>query len=87
VTTSRRLAWGSRALWGWILVGWGSFNVVEGIVDHHLLGIHHVRGGPNELWWDLAFLVAGVVLAVAGWRLQRRAPAHPPAPNGDTAPR
>jgi uncharacterized membrane protein len=87
VTTSRREAWGSRALWGWVLVGWGLFNVIEGVVDHHILGIHHVRGGPNQLWWDLAFLAAGVVLAVAGWMLQRRTPARPPVPSDDTASR
>jgi hypothetical protein len=53
-----------------------------------VLGIHHVRGGPNQLWWDLAFLVAGVVLAVAGWMLQRHAtPAQPPVPSDDTASR
>jgi uncharacterized membrane protein len=28
---------------GGLLVGWGTFNVVEGIVDHHLLGLHHVK--------------------------------------------
>ena len=28
---------------GLVLAGWGIFNLVEGIVDHHLLGVHHVR--------------------------------------------
>jgi hypothetical protein len=37
--------------------------------------------------WDLAFLAAGVVLAVAGWLLQRRAPARPPASRHDTSSR
>jgi uncharacterized membrane protein len=34
---------------GLLLAGWGAFNVVEGLVDHMTLGIHHVRddiGGP-----------------------------------------
>jgi uncharacterized membrane protein len=34
-----------RVLYGLILVGWGAFNTVEGIVDHELLGIDHVRSG------------------------------------------
>lgn len=73
VTEARGRLWTSRALWGWILVGWGLFNLVEGIVDHHLLGIHHVRGGPGQLWWDLAFLTLGAALVGLGLLLQRSA--------------
>ncbi|MCA1190344.1 DUF2243 domain-containing protein, partial [Saccharopolyspora sp. 6T] len=58
-------------LWGWVLVGWGVFNLVEGVLDHHLLGIHHVRDGPHRLWWDLGFLALGALLVVAGYLLQR----------------
>jgi uncharacterized membrane protein len=57
---------------GLVLVGWGVFNLVEGLVDHQLLGIHHVRddlGGP--LSWDLGFLAFGVLLVVAGAALHR----------------
>jgi uncharacterized membrane protein len=75
VTGSRGRLWSSRALWGWVLVGWGLFNLVEGVVDHHLLGIHHVRTGPDQLWWDLGFLLLGVLLIAGGWLLQRGASA------------
>ncbi|MEW9548288.1 DUF2243 domain-containing protein [Nonomuraea sp. NPDC050783] len=71
VTASRGRVWRSRALWGWILAGWGVFNLVEGVIDHHLLGIHHVRTGPYQLWWDLAFLLLGALLVAGGWALQR----------------
>ncbi len=57
---------------GGVLAGWGIFNVVEGTIDHLLLGVHHVRddlGGP--LSWDLGFLAFGVVLVVVGWSMQR----------------
>ena len=53
--------------------GWGFFNVVEGLIDHQLLGVHHVRddlGAP--LSWDIGFLVFGVILIGAGWVLYRR---------------
>ncbi|GIF16990.1 DUF2243 domain-containing protein [Actinoplanes teichomyceticus] len=73
VTTDRRRMFRSRALWGWMLVGWGLFNLVEGIVDHQVLSIHHVHGGPHQLWWDLGFLALGAALIAAGWRLQRGA--------------
>jgi uncharacterized membrane protein len=64
-----------RAYLGLLLAGWGAFNVVEGVIDHQLLGIHHVRddlGGP--LGWDLAFLALGVVLLAVGWGLARERP-------------
>lgn len=73
VVDARGDVWGSRALWGWILFGWGLFNVVEGIIDHHLLGIHHVRSGEFQMWWDIGFLAFGVLLMIVGWRLQRGA--------------
>ena len=71
VTHSRGRLWTSRALWGWIVLGWGVFNLVEGIIDHHLLGIHHVRSGPDQMAWDIGFLLFGALLVVAGWLLQR----------------
>ncbi len=71
VTSARGQVWTSRVLWGWILVGWGVFNLVEGVIDHHILAIHHVRSGEYELWWDLAFLAFGAVLVVGGYLLQR----------------
>ncbi|MFB9475780.1 DUF2243 domain-containing protein [Nonomuraea salmonea] len=73
VTASRGRVWRSRALWGWILSGWGLFNLVEGVIDHHLLGIHHVRTGPYQLAWDLGFLALGVILVAVGWALRRGA--------------
>jgi uncharacterized membrane protein len=71
VTHSRGRVWASRVLWGWILVGWGAFNLVEGVIDHHILGIHHVRSGDLQTAWDIAFLVFGALLVAGGWLLQR----------------
>lgn len=68
----RRLAPPWRTHVGLLLAGWGGFNLVEGIVDHQLLGIHHVRddlGGP--LSWDIGFLVFGAVLVVVGVAMAR----------------
>ncbi|MDY6807828.1 MAG: DUF2243 domain-containing protein [Actinomycetota bacterium] len=73
VTDARRRLWTSRALWGWVLVGWGVFNLVEGVIDHHILRIHHVRSGEHQLLWDLGFLLFGALLLVGGWALQRTA--------------
>jgi len=36
------LWWSTRLLIGTMLIGFGAFNVVQGLVDHHSLGLHHV---------------------------------------------
>jgi uncharacterized membrane protein len=80
-----------RVHFGGLLAGWGGFNVTEGLIDHQLLGIHHVRddlGGP--LGWDLGFLAFGVLLCLAGYALVRSgreqvAQADLKAPVGDAA--
>jgi len=64
----------TSALVGALLAGWGGFNVVEGVVDHHVLGIHHVRDDvANALPWDVAFLALGATLLVGGLLVHRRA--------------
>jgi uncharacterized membrane protein len=70
-TAYRRVAIAGRPLVGWMLAGWGLFNLVEGIVDHHILAIHHVREGSSELVWDLGFLGLGALLVLAGLVLAR----------------
>jgi uncharacterized membrane protein len=72
--------WSGQAFIGLLAVGWGLFNVVEGIVDHHLLTIHHVRDDvANKLPWDLGFLAFGVLLVAVGWWLYRTAEVPAPA--------
>ena len=58
---------------GQLLLGWGVFNLVEGIVDHQILGIHHVRDLPVHVpIYDWIFLLAGGLgLIVVGWALSR----------------
>jgi uncharacterized membrane protein len=60
-----------RSLVGLLLAGWGLFNLVEGLVNHHLLGIHHVREGADHLPYDLGFLAFGTVLLAVGCLLYR----------------
>jgi uncharacterized membrane protein len=63
--------WSGRHLLGLGLEGWGLFNIVEGLVDHHLLGLHHVRMGPDQFAYDVGFLIVGAVLVAAGSLLAR----------------
>jgi uncharacterized membrane protein len=69
-----------RALAGLLLAGWGLFNLVEGLIDHHLLGVHHVRHGPDQLAYDLGFLAISAVILAAGWLLFRTSASRPARP-------
>jgi len=63
------LWWSGKMLLGTILIGFGLFNVVEGVIDHHLLGLHHVNETvPPEQWiyWDVGFLVWGALMLITG---------------------
>ena len=61
-----------RRLLGGLLIGWGAFNLVEGVIDHHILGLHHVRPGPDAVLYDVGFLAWGAVMCVVGYRLVQR---------------
>jgi uncharacterized membrane protein len=65
----------ARGLSGQLLLGWGVFNLVEGVVDHHLLDLHHVRDLPAHVpAYDWVFLaVGGLGLVALGWLLARPA--------------
>src|SRR5215207_4742671 len=38
----RDVPWSGRVLICSMLGGWGLFNLVEGVINHHLLQVHHV---------------------------------------------
>jgi len=71
--TQKDGVWSGRALFGGILMGAGLFNLVEGILDHQILGIHHLKPGPHQFLWDMGFLGSGVLLLGLGWLLTRAA--------------
>jgi len=70
----RHLVWSNKLLVGTLLLGWGVFNVVEGLIDHQILGVHHVNERvpePQRLLWDVGFLVWGAAMLIGGWLLVR----------------
>jgi uncharacterized membrane protein len=78
--------WSGKLLAGTMLIGVGLFNGVEGIIDHHLLGIHHVNETvPPDQWmfWDMGFLSWGALMLLWGWRLLRQGRQATPAPRMD----
>lgn len=60
-----------RMLLASMALGWGLFNLVEGLIDHEILQLHHVYQNGDHLLWDLVFLATGVVLIGVGWSIVR----------------
>jgi uncharacterized membrane protein len=63
----REVPLSTKTFVGSLALGWGLFNLVEGLIDHHLLHIHHVTETDNHLVWDLSLLASGVLLIAVGW--------------------
>ncbi len=63
--------WSPKIFGGSLLLGAGAFDFLEGLIDHQILGIHHVKPGPNQLAWDVGFLALGAILALVGWIVLR----------------
>jgi uncharacterized membrane protein len=65
-----------RTLIGAMIFGWGLFNLVEGVIDHHVLHLHHVveRLGVSIFDWiflgvgGAGFIVIGIVILGVGAR-------------------
>lgn len=76
--------WRSRTIAGPVLfaalmIGFGIWHVLDGLLSHWLLGIHRVRlGSPNPLKWDLIWLVAfGIAPVILGRLLLRTGSSRP----------
>ena len=68
------LWWSGRMLTGSVLMGFGAFNLVEGTINHQLLGIHHVNetvARAQWVYWDAGFLAWCAAMLVGGWMLLR----------------
>ena len=64
--------WSGKTLFGSMLFGWGLFNLVEGIIDHHVLHVHHVVERLGVSVWDWTFLgVGGIGFMAIGWAIIR----------------
>jgi len=73
--TRRRLQLPStREFIGTLLFGWGLFNSVEGIVNHHVLKLHNVREVADPMPWNIGFLVIGGagLMLLGAWVIRGR---------------
>jgi uncharacterized membrane protein len=61
----------AHVFYGSMLAGWGLFNVVEGVIDHHILELHHVVEALGPSRWDWIFLGVSAALILLGWTIAR----------------
>jgi uncharacterized membrane protein len=55
-----------------LLVGFGVWHLIDAVVNHWLLGLHHIKeGSPNWLAFDLAFFLLGLACVALGVYLHR----------------
>ncbi len=62
----QHVLWSGKIYGGALLMGWGIFNLVEGIIDHHILGVHHVVERLGLSVYDYLFLASGLIFIVVG---------------------
>ena len=66
--------WSRGQCLGAVLLGWGIFNLVEGVVDHEIFKLHRVNETvPDEqrIFWDIGFLLWGAAMLVVGAAMTR----------------
>src|SRR3569833_410391 len=59
---------------GAILLGWGIFDLVEGVIDHEIFGFLRVNetvSPDHRVFWDIGFLLWGAVMVVVGAAMVR----------------
>ncbi|HYG24407.1 MAG TPA: DUF2243 domain-containing protein [Verrucomicrobiae bacterium] len=69
--TRHRVPLSTKCFVGSMLLGWGLFNFIEGLIDHHILHLHHVVERLGVSVFDYAFLGSGVILILVGWAMVR----------------
>jgi uncharacterized membrane protein len=54
-----------KNFFGGLLLGWGLFNVVEGVIDHQILKLHNVREVTDNIpMWNYGFLALSVIFII-----------------------
>lgn len=59
-----------KLVWGGLFAGWGLFNFVEGLIHHHIIGLHNVNEfALNQDIWNYGFLASGIMFMAIGFSL------------------
>lgn len=63
-----------KLLAGGMLVGWGMLNIIDGVINHHILKLHNLREiTDNREAWNYGYLGVSILLLLIGFWLIRRA--------------
>jgi uncharacterized membrane protein len=63
---------GQRRLLADFLLGFGVWHIVDAVLFHWILRIHHVRmDSDSYLLWDVLLFAFGMAFMIAGWRAGR----------------
>jgi uncharacterized membrane protein len=73
-----------NVLLGAMLVGWGAFSFIDGVVLHLIAGLHHLyQRGDFELGSDIIYLIVSALIVaigvMVGGRGEEGATSRPPA--------
>lgn len=61
-------------MWGALLLGWGTFNVMDSAFNHYIFGLHNVHEWiANPMMSNHIFLAVSIGLIVIGWSLVQSA--------------
>ncbi len=60
---------------GGLLWGWGLFNIVEGVINHHILKLHFVRDYTTQTEvWNYGFLLTSALISFSGYCIALKLP-------------
>ena len=54
-----------------LLIGFGTWHLIDAVLNHWILGLHHIRENENWLAWDLVFFALGLACVAMGLWLRR----------------
>jgi uncharacterized membrane protein len=55
-----------KRVWAGALIGWGGFQLYDGLVQHKILGLHQIRYDVDLTPYDLAWNISGAVGLATG---------------------
>lgn len=68
--SKKHISTSPKLVWGGYFAGWGLFNLVEGIIHHHILKFHNVKEfALYENLWNYGFLASGLLFMIIGYSL------------------
>lgn len=62
-----------KLFYGGLLLGWGLFNIVEGVINHHIFKWHNViELAPNHDIGNVTFLIISFIMLLVGYVLVKK---------------